>query len=392
MVKSREMDMTKGPILKKLIICAVPLILTNLMQLLFNATDIAVVGMFVGDSAVAAVGSNVPLINLIIGLFVGLSSGANVVLAKSKGANDLEQARRVVGTSVFVSIVTGSFLIVVGVLGGRTFLTWMSCPPEVIDMAVKYLTIYFIGMPIIMLYNFLASILRAVGDNFRPMLYLFIGGVVNVGLNIFFVTACGMDADGVAIATVVSQAVSATLCLIAVIKSKGYSKFSFKYFRIYKREFIEILKIGLPSGVQGCFFSLSNVILQSTVNKLGELTVAANSASGQFDGAVYLVGYSVALACMSFVSQNFGAGDMKRVKKVIGITILVVFVADIIVGSIVALFSEALVGIMTKSPEVIKIAQVRFPPPTFCAIVISYAVLWKLYPFLCVRLESQRLL
>ncbi len=359
MIKSREMDMTKGPIFKKLIICAIPLICTNLLQLLFNATDIAIVGMFVGDNAVAAVGSNGAIINLVVGLFVGLSSGTNVVLAKAKGTNDLEKAHRIVGTSVMLSFVTGLVLIFVGVFAGRGLLVLMSCPEEVIDMAELYLTIYFIGMPVNMLYNFLSAILRAVGDNVRPMVYLLIGGVVNVGLNIFFVVVCGMTVEGVAIATIISQVISAGLCLIAVLKSKEFSSLKMRYVKFYKEELKEILKIGLPSGIQACFFSLSNVLLQSSINKLGAATVTADSISGQFENIAYFVGYSFALTCMSFVSQNYGAGDMKRVKKVIIKTVIAVFIFEILTSLIVVLLSRQLLGIMTDSEEILAIARER---------------------------------
>lgn len=359
MVRTHEMDMTKGPILKKIIICAIPLICTNLLQFLFNATDIAIVGIFVGDNAVAAVGSNSSIINLIIGLFVGLSAGSNVLLAKAKGANDKEKAHRIVGASVALSLVTGFALIFIGVFGGKWLLKVMSCPEEVIDMASLYLTIYFIGMPVNMLYNFLAAILRAVGDNVRPMYYMMIGGALNVGLNIFFVAVCNMTVEGVAIATVVSQAVSAMLCLIAVIRSKEFSSLKARYIRFYKEEIKEILLVGLPSGLQACLFSLSNIIMQSSINKYGADTLTANSISIQFESIPQLIGNAVALTGMSFVSQNFGAGNIDRVKKVVIRTALVTFMISIVSGGLVSLFSRQLIGIMTDSEVIIEVARER---------------------------------
>lgn len=361
MVKTKEMDMTQGSIFKKLIICALPLIASNLLQLLFNATDIAVIGMLVpnGDDAVAAVGSNGPLINLIIGLFVGLSVGSGVILAKYMGAGDVERANRVVGTSIFISIFIGLFLAVVGVVFSRTFLVWMKCDEDVLDMATKYLSIYFMGMPVIMLYNFLASILRSVGDNMRPLIYLTIGGALNVILNVFFITVCNLTVEGVAIATVASQAFSAVMCFIVVRKSKGYSHFSFKHFKIYKQELVEIIKIGLPSGIQSCLFSISNVLIQSSVNELGKAYMTASSVSNQFDAIVYNVGYGVALACMPFVSQNDGAGRLNRVKRTIVTSISIACVFSIISGVTVILLAEPLLKIMTKSQEIIEIAKIR---------------------------------
>lgn len=359
MVKTHEIDMTKGPILKNLIICAIPLVIMNLLQILFNAADIAVIGMFRGDDAVAAVGANTSLIGLITGLFIGISTGANVVLAKYCGKENVEGARRVVGTSICVSLIAGIILVIVGVFCAEYFLIWMGCPNEVLPSATKYLTIYLIGMPIVMLYNFLAAILRAVGDTFRPMIFLLISGIVNVVLNVFFVRVCDMSVEGVAFATIISQAVSAVCCLVVVLKSKGYSKFSLKYFKIYKKELKEIMIIGVPGGLQGCLFSLSNVFLQSAVNALGTDTMAANAASTQFDAIVYFVGYSFVIACMSFVSQNFGANNVERIKKVIKVSIVVACIASLTVGSFVALLSKYLLRIMTSSEEVIAIAQVR---------------------------------
>jgi putative MATE family efflux protein len=238
----------------------------------------------------------------------------------------------------------------------------MACPDKYLAQATKYLQIYLMGMPIVMLYNFLASILRAVGDTLRPMIFLTISGVLNVGLNFLFVSGFGMSVEGVAYATVISQAVSASCCLLVVLRSKGYSKFSFKYFRIYKRELIEIFKIGIPGGIQGCLFSLSNVFLQSAVNNLDIVnpgTLAANTASTQFDAIVYFIGNAVATACMSFVSQNYGAGNMDRVKKVIKISILAATIGSFGIGLCVALLSRYLLRIMTDDATVIAIGQIR---------------------------------
>lgn len=359
MLKAREIDMTQGPILKNLIICAVPLIIMNILQILFNAADIAVIDWFRGDTAVAAVGANASLISLITGLFIGISTGANVVLARYCGKQNVEGARRVVGTSIFISLIAGVFLAIIGVLFAEDFLILMDCPEEVLPLATKYLTIYFMSMPAVMLYNFLASILRAVGDTLSPMIFLLISGIINVGLNVFFVSVCNMSVEGVAIATIVSQAISAICCFVVLLRSNGYSKFSFKYFKIYKEELKEILTVGIPGGIQGCLFSLSNVFLQSAVNALGKETMAANAVSGQFDAIVYFVGYSFVIACMSFVSQNYGMGNVERIKKVIKTTLIVACITSFILGSTVALLANPLLKLMTSSAEVIAIGRVR---------------------------------
>lgn len=354
-----EVDLTHGSILKKLLIVAIPLVLTNILQLLFNAADVAIVGIFVGDDAVAAVGANTSLINLIIGLFVGLAAGVSVVLAKYVGQGDVKRSNQLVGTAILMSLIIGFVLLFVGVFGARTFLTWMNCDPEILDGAALYLKIYCMGMPIIMLYNFAAGILRAVGDTLRPMLFLMLGGVINVGLNVFFVVVCDMTVDGVAIATVASQAVSAVLSMIVMFKSKGYSRFSVKHFRIYKAELVEIIRVGLPSGIQACMFNVSNVLIQSTVNSFLKVGTTANAVAHQFDAFVAMTGNGIALANMSLVSQNYGAMKIKRVKRSIWTSLIVTLIASLSVGIIVMLLAEPLCRIMTQDVNVIEMAKIR---------------------------------
>lgn len=363
-----EIDFTHGSLLKKLIIVAIPLILTNILQLLFNAADVAIVGIFDGDDAVAAVGANSALINVIINLFVGLGAGASVVLAKYVGQNDLERSRKLVGTAVFLSIIIGIALSFVGIFGAKTFLTWMNCDPLILDKAVLYLQIYFVGMPIIMLYNFSAGLLRAVGDTLRPMIFLLISGVINVGLNIFFVAVCKLSVAGVAIATVASQVVSAVCALVIMIKGTGFSKLSFKHFKLYKSELKEIVKVGLPSGIQSSMFSISNVIIQSTVNTFMKVATTANAVAQQFDSIVAMTGNGVALATMSIVSQNYGAKQDKRITKSIVIGALSALAVDLFFGIIFIILGQALCLIMTQDPAVIELALVRMNIlcATFC--------------------------
>lgn len=359
MKKNFEMNMCEGKILGKLIIYALPLVCTNVLQLLFNAADVAVLGIFVNDDAVAAVGATGALINLIIGLFVGLSVGANVLVAKFAGEKNMDAAHKTVGTSVVVSLITGVILAFIGFFFAKTFLEWMKCDPDVLDMATKYVQIYFIGMPVMMLYNFCASILRAVGDTVRPLIFLIIGGVVNVILNIFFVAVLDKTVEGVAIATVTSQGISAILSIIVLLKSDGYGKLDLKKLKIYLPELKEMTKIGLPAGLQGCVFSISNVLIQSTINSFAKKYMTANTIASQFDGFIYNAMYAIALACLAFVSQNLGVKKIDRVRTVVRESTALVTVVGLILGGIIILFSEQLCGIMSDDEDIIKIAQLR---------------------------------
>ncbi len=358
-ISKHEKDLTKGPIFKNLIIFAVPLILTNIMQLLFNATDIAVLNLMVGENAMASVGATSSLTHLIINLFVGLSVGSSVVLSRCVGSADMAKARKVVGTAVCLSIIGGVTLLIVGFFGARTFLTWMGCPSNLIDNSTKYLQIYFLGMPIVLFYNFSAGMMRAVGDTLRPMIYLIIAGFANVGLNIFFIVVFNLTVEGVAIGTVASQGISSVLAFIAMRKTKGYSKISFKHIGIHKDELIDIVKIGVPSAIQSIMFSISNVLIQSTVNSFGDFAVAGNTAASQVDAFVYTTGNSIAHASMSFVSQNYGAKKMKRIKHTVLISLLTVFIAQFAVGLIATVFANPLASIFAKSQEALAYSQQR---------------------------------
>ena len=365
MTKSFEMDMTKGPIVKNMIIYALPILGINIVQLLFNAADVTILGIFTSDSAVAAVGSTTALVNLIIGFFIGLSLSANVLVARYMGARDVEKSRRLVGCAVCLSLVVGVFLALIGFLCSRTFLIWMKCDQAVLNMATKYMQIYFLGMPIIMLYNFCASIMRAVGDTVRPLIFLIVGGVLNIGLNIFFILVLGKDVEGVAIATVASQAVAAVLSIAVLVKSNGYAKLEKKYLRIYKGELSEIIKYGLPIGVQRCLFSLSNVVVASTINTYGEQVVAANTIGHQFDAIVHDSADAFAMATMAFVSQNIGAQNFKRVWQVLFRSLIIVSSVALIAGALCVLFRKQLCDIMTNDVEIIEYASMRIMTLSF---------------------------
>lgn len=359
MKRNKEVDLTEGPLFRKIILFALPLIATNVLQLLFNAVDVATLGMFVSDAAVAGVGSTGALVNLIVSLFVGVSTGANVLVARYVGRRDAEHAHRAVGTAVVVSVGFGVLLAVIGWFCSYTFLEWMECDPEVIDLAAKYMRIYFLGMPIIMLYNFAASILRAVGDTVRPLIYLVVGGVANVLLDIFSIVVLGFDVEGVAIATVAAQLISAILAIIAMMRETGYARLEKQYLRIDGPELLIMMKIGVPAGLQGCVFSISNVLIQSTINSFGKLMVAGSTIGSQIDGFIYTTMYAVALAALSVVSQNLGAGKIDRVRSAVRWSMVITVGVGLLVGGAALLLCEPIAAMMSRDPVVIEYACLR---------------------------------
>lgn len=357
--RKHEIDFTQGPLLKKIVIYALPIIGVNILQLLFSAADVAVLGIFTNDRAVAAVGATTQIVNLLIGFFVGLSIGANVLVARSVGARDSERAKRLVGTSVVVSFIFGTVIMVVGVIFAKQFLIWTNCDEAVLPYATRYLKIYFLGMPIIMLYNFCAAILRAVGDTLRPLIFLAVGGVANIALNIFFIVVVGLDVEGVAIATVASQAVSAVGALVIMAKNDGYAKISKASCKIHKKELGDIFGIGFPMGLSKCTFALANVILISSINALGDQVMAANSISKEFDGLILEALHGLSLAAIAVISQNLGAKNIPRIKKTIFTTLALVSTVGVILGAILLMCGRALCGIMTDTDVVIDYCMVR---------------------------------
>ena len=286
--KSYSIDMCSGPILPKMLRFAVPLMFSSMLQLLFNAADVIVVGRFAGDNSLAAVGSTTALINLLTNLFLGLSIGANILAARHYGAREDEELSKTVHTAMLLSILSGVLLTVAGVLGARQILTWMQSPPEVLKLSALYLRIYFLGMTATMLYNFGAALLRAVGDTRRPLFYLSGAGVINVVLNLLFVIVLKMDVAGVALATVISQCISAFLVVRCLIKESGAIRLDLRRLKLHPTKLRQILRVGLPAGFQGILFSLSNVVIQSSVNSFGEIVVAGGSAASSVENFVYV--------------------------------------------------------------------------------------------------------
>ncbi len=353
----KAMDLTKGSVFKTLAIYSLPLIATNVAQLLFHATDVWVLGMMADDGAVAAVGACGALISLFVSVFAGLATGVNILIARRVGAKDLDGARRATGTGLLIGLLSGVILMIVALIGAREFLILMNCQTEVLEEATLYMRIYFMGMPVIMMYNFVSAILRSVGDSMRPMIYMFIAGGLNVGLNVLFIGAFGMTVDGVALATVLSNLVSLILAMIALFKNGGYCKVEMKNLRIRGNELWETVRIGVPACLGAVCFYVANTVVGSAVNALSTDAMTANAISGQFDGIIYSVGMSVATACMAMVGQSLGAENIPRIKRTVFVSIGYSTAISLSLGAIFVLFSEPMLGIMTDSESVIALAK-----------------------------------
>ena len=351
------MNLTQGKIFKTLFIYSLPLILTNAVQLLFHAADVTVLGILVDDGAVASVGACGPIISLLVSLFASFATGANILIAKHVGAKDESRGRRATGTAIVIGFLSGIIMLIIAEIWARDILILMNCQESVLDQAVTYMRIYFLGMPVIMLYNFIAAILRSVGDSLRPMIYMFIAGFVNIGLNVFFVAVCNLTVEGVALATFLSNLVSLILALIALFKNKGYCKIEFRNLKINVQEFKEIVKIGVPSCLCSLSYYVANLFVSAGLNSISEDAMSAGAYAGQFDAIVYNVGMSIAIGCMSMVGQCYGAGMLDRIKKTITISAIYATIASLTLGSIVVIFSEGLLGIMTDSATVIAIGK-----------------------------------
>ena len=359
MKKSYEIDMCDGPLLSKILLFSVPLMMSGILQLLFNAADIIVVGRFAGSSALAAVGSTSSLINLLINVFVGLSVGVNVLVAKYYGGQREKDMSETVHTAVLTSLLSGLFLVILGGIAARPLLHLMGTPDDVLDQAVLSMRIYFLGMPVLMVYNFGAAIRRAIGDTRRPLYFLFMAGVVNVALNLFFVIGLGMGVDGVGWATVISEHVSALLVLKSLMEAPGALKLNLKELRIHPKKLKRIVKIGLPAGMQGAIFSISNVLIQSSVNSFGSIAMAGNTASANIEGFVYTAMNAVYQTNLSFTSQNLGGRKYSRINRIMYICLAVVTVVGITLGITAVLAGDLLLGIYSSDAQVLRYGMLR---------------------------------
>ena len=359
MRKSYEIDMCSGPLLSRILLFAIPLICSGVLQLVFNATDIIVVGRFVSSNAMAAVGSTSSLINLLVNFFIGISVGANVLVARFRGANDFDDAQETVQTALITAVIGGFVLIAAGILLARPMLVWMATPDEVINQAVLYMRVYFIGMPATMLYNFGAAILRAVGDTRRPLYFLTLAGLVNVAGDLFFVLVLDMGVAGVAAATVISQIISATLIVLCLMRQDGMCNVNLRRMRFHRDKFLRIMQVGLPAGLQSVIFNISNVLIQSSINSFGATVVAGSTAASNIEGFVYTSMNALYQTSLSFTSQNLGAKQFGRIDKILVRCLALVFVIGLVLGNGAHLLGQTLLGIYTSEPEVIAYGLMR---------------------------------
>lgn len=357
--KKYEIDMCNGPMLGKILLFSIPVILSGILQLLFNAADIVVVGRFAGNEALAAVGSTSSLINLMTNLFIGLSVGANVLVARYYGAGQKKELSEMVHTAILTSVLSGIVLVFIGMALAEPALRLMDTPEDCIRQAILYIRIYFIGMPVSMLYNFGSAILRAVGDTKRPLYYLSIAGVINVILNLIFVIFFHLDVAGVAIATVISQAVSAALVVRCLILTDSDYRLVPGELRIVKDKFLKMVQIGLPAGLQGSLFSISNVLIQSSVNSFGSVAMAGNAAAGNLEGFVYTAMNSMSQTAISFTGQNYGASKFKRIGKVTFQCLVIVMCIGLLMGNAVYLFAGGLLRLYSTDASVIAYGILR---------------------------------
>ena len=358
--KSYEMNMCEGPLAGKMLIFTIPLMFSGILQLLFNAADTIVVGRYAGPQALAAVGSTTSLINLLVNMFMGLSVGANILISRYYGAKREQDIHETVHTSITVAAIAGIILAVVGNIFAKPLLVLMGSPEDVVDLAAIYVKIYFMGMPVILIYNYGAAILRAIGDTKRPLYYLTTAGVVNVILNLIFVIGMDMSVAGVALATVIAQCVSVALLLRCMCKMEGSCRLELKKLGIHKEKAVLLFRYGLPAGLQGSVFSFSNVLIQSSINSFGSVAMAGSSAAANIEGFVYTAMNSFQQTALCFTSQNLGGGRYERINKVLRNSMLMVTFVGVVMGGGCYFFGEDLLKVYTSDPEVIAYGLIRF--------------------------------
>lgn len=361
-LKKQKLDMLNGSIWNKLPVFALPIAATGILEQLFNASDIAIVGNFAQTdktAAVAAVGANSPIIGLILNLFIGIALGANVVIANAVGRDDKQTVQKAVHTSMVVSVIGGVLVAIIGELIAEPLLTVLNVPDDVLELALLYLRIYFLGMPVILLYNFEAAIFRSIGETKMPLIALTLSGILNVLLNLFFVIVLKMSVNGVATATVLANVVSAGILYIKLIKSDKYIKVEFKKLRIDGKVFAKIMQIGLPAGIQSAVFAVANIVIQGAINSLGTVVIAASSAAFNIEIIAYNVMNSFSQACTTFVGQNFGANKLDRCKKTLFLCLIEDAIASGTAIFIVLITGKFLLSIFNNNPEVIEIGYTR---------------------------------
>ncbi len=368
-----SLDMTCGPFLKKIMIFSVPLILTGILQLAYNTADIVVVGRFVGKEALAAVGSTGSLVNLFVNVFLGLSMGSGVMVARHIGARDDKRVSDCVHTAMLLSVFSGIFIGIIGYFFSGEMLRLMQVPDDVLELATLYLKVYFLGSPGLMTYNFGAAVVRATGDTKRPLFILAVSGIVNVILNVVLIVVFKFGVEGVAIATIISQYVSAVMIVAYLFAINNSCRLSMKKFRIEKNELKQILRLGLPAGVQSSLFSISNVIIQSSVNSFGSVAMAGIAAGSNYDSYIFTGTNAVSQTAMTFTSQNIGARKTENVGKIYRYCLLFASTIGISMGILGFIFNEQIVSFFSDDPGVIQIGAERMtlvmPFYFFCSLM-----------------------
>ncbi len=357
--KTNELDMTKGALLPKMIAFAFPLILTSLLQSLFTTADLAVVGRFGRDGALAAVGATTSATNLFLNFLIGMSTGAGVCIAKYYGAKETDEANRCTHTAVAMSVIFGFVAGIIGIVLCRPMLSAMETPTDILDNSVLYMRVYFAGFPVILLYNFCAAMLRAVGDSKRCLVYIASAGVINVILNLVFVIVFDMNVLGVALATVLSQCVSAFMALRCLLTYDGVLNVDPKKLKIEKKYLNRILSIGVPTGLQSSLFSISNVIIQSSVNTFGSAAVAGHTAGHTIDAYINVATSGIGQTVINFTGQNFGAHRFDRIKRIMYHGLMLSCGLSLVLGVLINIFSEPVISIFTTVPEEMAVAKIR---------------------------------
>ena len=356
-MRRHNVDMLSGSIYKGLLAMIIPIMIMNVMQTMFNVIDMTVLGNLVNDTAVGAVGVCGTIITLCTSLLIGISAGANVVIAKHIGRGDRESAEKAVGCAVLFAIVGGIILSVIGITCAETFLKWVNCPEKLFSQATIYFKIYFLGVPVIMFYSFCAAILRSAGDTKRPMMFSMIGGALKIILNIGFITLFDMTIEGVAIATIVSNAVAGGLCFIVMLRSQDMVHFNYKKMRFYGSELKQMLFVGIPTGVQSALYSLANTVIAAAVNGFGPDATTGLSIANQFDGILYQIAHAPSLAIIPYVAQNIGAKNVKRAKESVFKAVVITTAFGASLGALSAIFSAQLSSTMSSTPAVIMYSQ-----------------------------------
>jgi putative MATE family efflux protein len=359
LMRRKNVDMLEGNLWSNILLFAVPLMISGILQLLFNAIDMIVVGKFSGSTSMAAVSSTGSLISLITNLFIGLSVGSSVCVARRIGKREYESVYKAVQTSVMIAMIFGVVLMFIGIIFSGTFLRMMGSPEDVISLSTLYLRVYFLGMPATMTYNFCSAILRARGDTRRPLIALTIAGFLNATMNLFFVTVFRMDVAGVGLASALSNYVSAFIVIRALVKDESYTHLELKKLFIDKEALLEIVKVGIPAGLQSTVFAISNVAIQSSVNSFGKIIMAGNGAAGSIADFVYTVMNSFYQTCLTFTSQNMGAGNVKRCLKILGVCLCLVAAFGIAIGNTVYFFGDPLLHIYSDDAEVIAAGLIK---------------------------------